>query len=150
MELKVRNFGDLTVRELYALLRLRASVFVVEQNCPYLDPDGRDPNALHVWLEDENEILAYLRILGPDAGCPYVSIGRVISVKRRTGLGSMILQEGMRLARERFGADRVHVEAQVYAKPFYERQGFRAVSEPFYEDGIPHIRMIADLRAPAE
>lgn len=75
----------------------------------------------------------------------HVSIGRVIAVKRRQGLGNRILAEGVRLARERFGAEQIYLEAQVYAKSLYEKQGFRAISEPFPEDGIPHVKMLLDL-----
>ncbi len=144
MELCVKRFDELTADELYAILGLRAAVFVVEQNCPYLDPDGRDRTAVHVWLEDGDGIAAYLRVMDRSAESGCVSIGRVVAARRRQGLGSRVLREGIRVARERFGADRICLEAQAYAKPFYERQGFRQVSEPFLEDGIPHVRMLLD------
>ena len=145
MELKVKGFEELTPHELYDLLRLRVDVFVVEQRCPYPELDGRDQAALHVWLRDESGIQAYLRIMDRGVSSAYVSIGRVIAAKRRVGLGSRILAEGVRLARERFGAEAVYLEAQVYAKGLYEKQGFRTISEPFLEDGIPHVKMLLDL-----
>ena len=147
MELRVKRFDELTPDELYAILRLRTAVFVVEQNCPYLDPDGRDRTALHVWLEDADGIAAYLRVTDRDGERGDVSVGRVIAARRRQGLGSRVLREGIRVARERFGADRIRLDAQVYAQRFYELQGFRRISEPFLEDGIPHVRM---LRAEAD
>ena len=145
MELFVKSFEELSTRELYDLLRLRVDVFVVEQRCPYPELDGRDQAALHVWLQDETGIQAYLRIMDRGMSSEYVSIGRVIAVKRRQGLGSRILAEGVRLARERFCAEQIYLEAQVYAKRLYEKQGFLAISEPFPEDGIPHVKMLLDL-----
>lgn len=145
MELYAKRFDELSLRELYDILKLRVSVFVVEQNCPYPELDDRDQDALHVFLAEDGEILAYLRIMDRGVESEYVSIGRVIAKKRRCGLGTMLLKEGLRLAEERFGADKVYIEAQVYARSFYEKQGFRQVSEEYLEDGIPHIKMIAEL-----
>ena len=145
MELKVKDFGELSTQELYDLLRLRVNVFVVEQNCPYPELDGRDQDALHVWLRDDQGIQAYLRIMDRGVSSEYVTLGRVIAVRRRTGLGSRILAEGIRLARERFGAEQIYLEAQAYARSLYEKQGFRSISEPFPEDGIPHVKMLLDL-----
>ena len=77
----------------------------------------------------------------------YVSIGRVIAVKRRSGIGTQVLSEGIRAAKEYFAADKIYLEAQVYAKSFYEKLGFRQVSDEFLEDGIPHIKMIREADA---
>ena len=112
MTLQIKHFNELTADEMYAILRLRAAVFVVEQNCPYLDPDNLDQDAVHLWLEDESGIEAYLRILNRGTESEHVAIGRVIAVKRRCGLGSRILKEGIRVARERFHADKIYLEAQ--------------------------------------
>ena len=144
MDLHVKRFSELTTEELYQLLRLRVSVFVVEQNCPYMELDNHDQNALHVWFEDEDGIQAYLRILDAGEVSEHVMIGRVIAVKRRCGMGSRILSEGIRIAREMLGAEKIYVEAQVYAKGMYEKQGFHQISEEFLEDGIPHVKMLFD------
>ncbi len=144
MELHVKRFSELTTEELYRLLRLRVSVFVVEQNCPYMELDDRDQDALHVWFEDRDGIRAYLRNLNAGAVSEYVTIGRVIAVKRRCGMGSRILSEGIRIAKEALGAEIIYVEAQVYAKGMYEKKGFRQISEEFLEDGIPHVKMLLD------
>ena len=144
MELHVKRFSELTTEELYQLLRLRVSVFVVEQNCPYMELDDRDQDALHVWFEDRDGIRAYLRILDAGAVGEYVTIGRVIAVKRRCGIGSRILSEGIRIAKELLGTEIIYVEAQVYAKGMYEKLGFRQISEEFLEDGIPHVKMLLD------
>lgn len=144
MKLQTKHFKDLTTEELYALLRLRVSVFVVEQNCPYMELDNLDQEALHVWLEDEDGIAAYLRVLDRGAESEYVSIGRVISVKRNSGMGSRILAEGIKAASERFCADKIYLEAQTYAKRLYEKQGFKQISDEFLLDGIPHVKMILE------
>jgi ElaA protein len=145
MKLFVRRFAELSPEELYAILRLRVDVFVVEQRCPYPELDGLDQGALHVWLADEDGIAAYLRVLDKGIRDERASIGRVIAVRRRMGLGTRILREGIRAAREIFGAEGIYLEAQTYARGLYEKQGFRPVSEEFLEDGIPHIKMVLDF-----
>ncbi|MCR5372382.1 MAG: GNAT family N-acetyltransferase [Solobacterium sp.] len=144
MELHVKRFNELTLDELYELLKLRVSVFVVEQNCPYPELDDRDQNALHLWYEDEGEMIAYLRIMDKGAVSDYVSIGRVIAVKRRQGIATGLVSDAIRTAKEQFGADRIYLEAQVYAKGLYEKLGFREISDVFLEDGIPHVKMILE------
>ena len=144
MKLCVRRYSELTKEELYAIVKLRIAVFIVEQNCPYMELDDRDQEAIHVWLEDDDGIEAYLRVMDRGMESEHVSIGRVISVKRRSGIGSQVLSEGIRAAKEYFAADKIYLEAQVYAKPFYEKAGFRQVSDEFLEDDIPHIKMIRE------
>ena len=144
MVLRVKHFYELTRDELYAILKLRVSVFVVEQKCPYQEADNLDQDAIHVWLEDGDGIEAYLRILDRGVENEHVAIGRVIAVRRRCGLGSRILEEGIRAAKELLDADKIYVEAQSYAREFYEKQGFRQVSDEFLLDGIPHVRMILE------
>lgn len=144
-ELLFKRFDQLTLEELYRIMELRIAVFVVEQQCPYPEIDGRDPQAYHVFLRNGDGIQAYLRVLPPGAAFPEASIGRVIAVQRRRGLGTRLLAAGIRTAREQFHADAIQIEAQTYARGLYEKAGFRQVSEEFLEDGIPHIRMILEL-----
>ena len=148
MRLCVKKFDELTTEELYQILKLRVNVFVVEQRCPYPELDDCDQKAIHVWLEDENGIEAYLRILDRGVKSEWVTIGRVTAVKRRAGLGTRILQAGVQIARERFQADSVYLEAQTYARSLYEKQGFRVISEEFLADGIAHVKMRLDLDRP--
>ena len=145
MELHVKMYEELTADELYEILKLRASVFVVDQNCAYLDVDGRDKKACHVFYTDEKGIKSYLRVLDKGVFFNEVCIGRVISVKRRCGYGTMVLKEGIKAAKEKFGAEKVAVEAQTYARGLYEKLGFRQVSEEFLDEGIPHVKMELDL-----
>ena len=141
MELVVKHFKELTLEELVDIYKLRVSVFVVEQNCPYQEVDEADKVAYHLWLRDENGIQAYARALPQGTTFPTASIGRVIAVKRRCGLGSKIVEAAVNTAKEKFHVDKITIEAQVYARGLYEKAGFVQVSEPFLEDGIPHIRM---------
>ena len=144
MELVIRRFEELSVDELYEILRIRAAVFVVEQGCPYQDVDGRDRRAYHIFLRDKDGIQAYLRVMEKGAAMEEVAIGRVLSLRRRQGLASRILEAGIAVAREKLGAGPILLEAQTYARRLYEKAGFRQVSEEFLEDGIPHIRMMLE------
>ena len=141
MELTGKHFSELTTEELFDIYKLRVSVFVVEQNCPYQEVDSADKTAYHIWLKEDGELLAYLRVLPRGVVREEVSLGRVIAVRRRCGLGSRILAAGIRTAVERFGADCIVIEAQTYARGLYEKAGFVQTSEEFLEDGIPHIQM---------
>ena len=142
----VKAFHDLTPDELYRIMKLRVDVFVVEQKCPYAELDNLDQAAMHVWLEDEGRIVAYLRVMDKGAESDCVSLGRVLSVKRRCGLGTGVLQKGIQVAQEVYGAEAIYLEAQTYARGLYEKLGFRQISEEFILDGIPHIKMILYLR----
>lgn len=145
MELHVKHFEELTLQELYDILRLRVDVFVVEQRCAYPDLDGRDESALHVFITDGGKLAAYLRVLPrgeyfDDA----VAIGRVIAARRGEHLGAEVLRAGIAAARSLPGADRIRIEAQSYAKGFYEKAGFVRCSDEFDEDGIPHVQMVLE------
>lgn len=142
MKLCIKKFGELTLRELYEILKLRIDVFVVEQNCPYQEADNRDQDALHVFLKDETGIQAYLRVMDRGVESEYVSIGRVVSLKRGCGLGRQILSEGIAAAKEYFRTETIYLEAQTYAEGFYKNAGFRRISDAFDIDGIPHIKML--------
>lgn len=141
MELIIKHFKDLTTQELYEILRVRESVFVVEQNCPYQEIDGNDLLSYHVYFKENDKIQAYVRVLRQEPESDKVIIGRVLTVNRGSGLGRKIMLEGIRVAEEKFNADSIYVGAQVYAKGFYEGVGFQQISDEYVEDGIPHIHM---------
>ena len=141
MQLVIKKFDELSTTELYKILQLRVDVFVVEQNCPYPELDDKDQNAYHIYLQENDEIQAYLRVLAPGVSFEEASVGRVIAKKRRCGLGSKILAEAIKLAEEVFETD-IRIEAQTYAVPFYKNFDFVVVSEEFLEDGIPHVQML--------
>jgi ElaA protein len=135
-----RAFGELTPRELYAITALRERVFVVEQNCVYLDADGVDPQCRHLWAEDEaRAIQAYCRLVPAGVKYAEVSIGRVITAPeaRGTGLGKELMQRAIAA----LGAVPITIGAQAHLERFYGELGFARTSEPYDEDGIPHIEM---------
>ena len=138
----IKSFDELSARELYEILRTREAVFIVEQNCPYPEADGKDPDAIHLWTADpEGRVNAYLRLYPKPDEPGTVQIGRVVTTERGIGLGRRILHEGIRHAVEQMGARALYLEAQVYAIDFYRKEGFEVCSEEFLEDGIPHVRM---------
>lgn len=145
MELIVKHFSELSAEELFEIYKLRVSVFIVEQECPYQDIDDADKLAYHVWLRDEDGIEAYARVLPAGAAFPTAAFGRVIAVKRRCGLGTKIVAAAIETARDNLGADKITIEAQSYARGLYEKEGFKQTSEEFLEDGIPHIQMQLEL-----
>ncbi|MBP1924765.1 ElaA protein [Sedimentibacter acidaminivorans] len=144
MDLVVKRFEELSVKELYKILQVRVAVFVVEQNCVYQEVDDKDQYSYHVVLKDNTGIKAYLRVIDKGVSFEDVSIGRVLTLERGCGLGNKILFEGIKVAKERMNADRIIIEAQSYAKEFYEKAGFKQTSEEFLEDGIPHIQMVLE------
>ena len=141
MTLHKKMFSELTAEELYELLRIRSEVFVVEQNCVYQDMDGDDQASIHLWLTDQDRVVALCRVCPAGTHMKEVSIGRVITTERGKGYGKRIMLAGIEAAKEHFGATAIEIEAQEYAKGFYEQVGFRKSSDPFILDGIPHIKM---------
>ena len=139
--LNKKTFHELTTDELYELLRIRSEVFVVEQDCVYQDLDNDDQKAVHLWLSDGDKVLALCRVCPAGTHMGEVSVGRVITTERGKGYGKRIMMEGIKAAKEYFGATVIEIEAQEYAKGFYEQVGFRQSSELFMLDGIPHIKM---------
>lgn len=149
MEWKIRTFEELTKQELYSLLQARARVFVEEQQCPYVDVDGRDQQAIHFWTADSGSIAAYVRILSPDNfDGSHASIGRVITAKdfRGHGLGVAIMKKAIDYCRNEFSNADIKISAQYYLLDFYSTLGFVRQGAIYFEDGIPHIAMIYPRR----
>lgn len=140
----VKDWQTLSKEELYAILKLRQEVFVVEQHCPYLDCDDHDQICLHLWASDNEGITAYTRISPPNTIYTETSIGRVITAMRarRKGLGRAAMDHSMKIALERFGGP-IRIMAQSYLLPFYESYGFVKFGEEFLEDGLPHWYMVS-------
>ena len=142
MELIVKKFDELKPRELYEILKARAEIFVVEQECAYLDIDGMDYESTHVFFKSESgKVEAYLRLFVKDETENVVQMGRVLTLEHGKGLGGKLLHEGVEIAKNRFYAKKIYIEAQTYAIGFYAREGFAVRSEEFLEDGIPHVKM---------
>lgn len=147
-----KNFESLTTRELYEILKARAAVFVVEQDCVYQDLDDIDYIATHIFCQDENgKIAAYLRIFCDPDEPSLAHIGRVLTVRRGNGLGKVILRYALQYSREILKCDRAYCEAQTYAVGFYQKVGFAVTSGEFSVDGLPHVKMICNIQeAPYE
>ena len=118
MDLVVKRFKELTVEELYKILKARFDVFIVEQNCIYQEIDDKDQYSYHVFLLEDSDIKAYLRVVDKGVSFEEVSIGRVLTLDRGCGLGKLILTEGIKVAWGKMFADRIMIEAQSYAKGF--------------------------------
>src|SRR5690242_7276666 len=128
------HFRDLTREELYAVMAARQSVFVVEQDCPYLDADGLDPECWHLLgLSSENRILAYLRVIPPGLRYEEPSLGRVITTAagRGQGFGRALMVEGIVRLRTLYPNAPIRISAQQYLETFYASLSFRSVSEPY-------------------
>lgn len=136
-----KTFQELTTDELYELLKVRSEVFVVEQNCVYQDLDNDDQQAVHLWLTQGDAVVALARVCPAGTHMKEVSIGRVITTQRGKGFGRQIMLHAIDTAVECFHAALIDIEAQAYAKGFYEGVGFRQSSDTFMLDGIPHIKM---------
>lgn len=139
MKLVVKYFDDLTTKELYELLKARISIFVLEQNRVYQDLDDKDYHSLHVFFEDNGEVVACLRAFLKEDNV--VQIGRVLTLYHGNGLGGKLLKEGIAQIQNKMNPKKIYIEAQCYATGFYEREGFKICSEEFLKDGIPHVAM---------
>lgn len=144
MEWTIKTFQELTVDELYAILQLRTDVFVVEQECPYPEVDGRDQECYHLCATEEGALVAYARILPPGLSFEEAAIGRVIVAKshRGKGLGYPLIEKAMAFIQEELGQSRIKISAQAHLEHFYKQCGFQTVSEVYLEDGIPHQDMV--------
>jgi len=138
-------FNELSNHELYALLALRESIFIVEQDVPYADIDGKDPHCTHLLGSLQGELVAYMRILPVglfEAG--FFSMGRVVLRQdlRSTGIGHELVRQGIQHLDSIRGNVPVKISSQLYLKNFYSRFGFVAIGEMYIEDRIPHIAMV--------
>lgn len=144
-ELVSKFFNELSTVELYELLKARAEIFVVEQNCVYQDLDDLDYQSLHIFFKSGNHVIAYLRAFEKEPEKNIVQMGRVLTLKHGIGLGGKLLKEGILQIRNKMAPDLIYIEAQCYAVGYYEREGFQVCSEKFLEDGIPHVQMTLAL-----
>jgi len=141
---KTMSFTDFTVKELYEVLQLRSEVFVVEQDCVYQDIDFKDQKALHVLGYKSEKLVAYTRVFKPGDYFDEASIGRVVVHKneRKYGYGHDLLKESINVIETQFGTNTIHISAQTYLEKFYNTHEFVQAGEGYFEDGIPHIKMI--------
>ena len=140
----IKEFDELTLDELYAILQLRNEVFIVEQNCVYKDPDGKDQSAWHLMAIEDDKLVAYTRILPPGVVYTDPAIGRVVTSpsKRGSGMGKELMKRSIEACEKLFGKISISLSAQVYLQNFYEALGFIVIGEEYLDDGIPHIEMM--------
>ncbi len=141
----LKKFDELTNIELYNILKLRSAIFVVEQNCVYLDADGSDEECYHFYnVNNKIEITAYCRIVPPGLHYTEASIGRVVTNTkyRKEGYGKELILQAISCCNKLFDKASIKIGAQLYLKHFYENFGFVQVSEVYDEDGIDHIKML--------
>lgn len=140
----IKPFDAFNPYELYALLRLRSEVFVVEQNCAFLDADNKDQLCHHLLIYHNDLLGAYARLVPPGISYREMSIGRIVTspTARGTGLGKELMIRATQACYDLFGTGDIRIGAQVYAIPFYKSVGFTPDGEVYDEDGIDHIEMI--------
>lgn len=140
----IKKFNELSPIELYAILRLRSEVFVVEQNCVFLDMDNKDQSSYHLMGWNNDVLIAYTRIVPPGISYEQPSIGRVVTspAARGGGTGKLLMEESIIQSEKHFGNLPIRIGAQLYLKKFYASLGFEQSSDIYDEDGIDHIEMI--------
>jgi ElaA protein len=141
---RYQPWAGLTIDELYAILAVRQRVFIMEQACPYLDADGHDQASSHLWTAGDAGVHAYLRVMPPGEKFAEPSLGRIVTAPevRRTGIGRVLVAEGLRRAYAEHGTRPVRIGAQAYLERFYGGFGFVRASDNYLEDGIPHLEML--------
>lgn len=140
----IKKFNELSPLELYSILRLRSEVFVVEQNCVFQDMDNKDQSSFHLMGWNNDQLLAYTRIVPPGTSYEQASIGRVVTspAARATGIGKSLMEMSIEALETLFGKVPIRIGAQLYLKKFYSSFGFEQSSDVYDEDGIDHIEMI--------
>jgi len=142
--IQIKTFNELSIMELYELLRLRSEVFVVEQDCVYQDIDNKDQKAVHVLGYYNSSLVAYTRLFKAGDYFNETSIGRVVvrEIARGSGAGYEIMNASIHFINDVLKESQIRISAQTYLKKFYNNLGFKEVGEEYLEDGIPHINMI--------
>ena len=141
---EIKEWSELSTKEVENIFSLRSEVFIVEQNCVYQDIDQKDQLALHVFLKKNNQIIAYTRIFKPNDYFKYSSIGRVVVLKNERGskIGSQIMNFSIKKIEEIFNEKKIKISAQKHLINFYKKLGFLVIGDEYLEDGIPHIAMV--------
>lgn len=144
MEWLCLKFNDLSNLQLYSITQLREKVFIVEQDCPYLDADGKDIKAKHLMGFEKDQLMAYARLLPPGVSYEEISIGRFITDEsiRGIGAGKELMKKCLEQMNKDFPGQDIRISAQKYLFRFYNSFGFKQVGEEYLEDGIPHIEML--------
>ena len=148
MKFKTKKFKDLTVTELYDLLRLRSVIFVLEQKCIYVDTDGNDQKSLHVLGYKKKKLVAYARIVPPGTIFKTVSIGRVVVDEKYRGkeIGYLLMEKSIQETIKKYKPAVISISAQTHLEKFYNRLGFKAIGKTYLDCDIPHITMLLKIK----
>ena len=144
---QLQSFAELSNTDLYQIMRLRSAVFVLEQNCAYLDLDDLDQDSLHLYTKDDSgkNIIAYARILLPEqCNNTHSSIGRVVVQpdRRHDRIGQALMQAAIQVCQKHFPQQPIKIAAQTYLTDFYQQLGFVNTGYFYLEDQIPHQEMV--------
>ena len=143
----IKTFHELDKEELYKFIQLRIEVFVVEQDCPYQDLDNLDMQGRHIWIEEEEKILSYLRLNPPGTRFDEPSLGRIVTKDtiRSRGLAEIIINKALEIIDKDYSMP-TRISAQSHLEDYYSKFDFVKCSEEYMEDNIPHIEMLRDVK----
>ena len=147
-EHQVKSFQELSLEEFHDIIALRIQIFIIEQNCPYQEVDGKDKLAHHLFFKNEmDEIIAVTRIFPKGISYAEVAIGRVVVHEdyRGTGLGNQLMADSMNFVRDKYGEVPVRLSAQKHLENYYGNHGFKSTGKEYLEDGIPHVEMLYNI-----
>ncbi|OUV52471.1 MAG: hypothetical protein CBC73_05530 [Flavobacteriales bacterium TMED113] len=147
MKIESKEFIDLSIYELYSILKLRQEVFIVEQKCNYLDCDDFDLNAIHVSARKDLNLIGYLRVIKPNIISENAVLGRIlVNIKnRKNSIGKKIILHSIKLIEDEFPNTNIEMSAQSYLIKYYKKFGFETYGNEYLEDNIPHIKMIKKI-----
>lgn len=145
MDLIAKEFNELTTNELYEILKARAEIFIMEQNINYQDMDDIDYKSLHCFFIDDNKVVAYLRVFYTDDNKDIVKVGRVLTLKHGNGIGRDLLEQSIKVIKDKMKCEKICMNAQKHAVGFYEKFGFKVKSDDFLEEGVVHVAMELEL-----
>lgn len=148
MKINRKLFSELSNSELYQILKLRAVVFVVEQNAAYLDLDDKDQDSIHLFIKEDDEIVSYIRVLPKGVNfSDDASIGRVVTDPQYRGkkYTKLLIDEGISIIKNEFRERSIRISAQAYLVNYYGSFGFKVVSKMYLEDGLPHYEMLLEM-----
>jgi len=147
MKIESKEFNDLSVQELYSILKIRQEVFIIEQNCNYLDCDNLDLNATHIYIKEDLKLIAYLRIIKPNIVSKNTILGRILvdNGRRKQNIGKKIISYAIKLIKHNYPNVSIEMSAQAYLIDFYNQFGFNISGKEYLEDDILHIKMIKKI-----
>ncbi len=145
MNLVIKNFDQLSSREVYEILRARSQIFIVEGKMNCQDIDSRDFYSRHYFLEEDGHVMAYMRVYFENENDDSVKIGRVLTIKHLVGLGKKLFESSLSDIKEYFRVKKIVLHSQKHAMGFYEKLGFQTISDEFIEEGVIHVTMMLDI-----